>query len=101
MIPLIESNHHEIVTLCRKHGVKELYLFGSALRPDFADGSDIDFLVVFDREATDNAFSQYMDCKEDLEILFERPVDLVCLHSIKNPYFKEEVDETKRIIYAA
>lgn len=101
MNELIDSHREAIIDLCRKHGVKEFYLFGSALRPDFAKGSDIDFLVVFDRERTDNAFHQYFDCKQDLETLLERPVDLVCLHSIRNPYFKEEVEETKRLIYAA
>lgn len=101
MNAIIESHRREIVYLCRKHQVNELYLFGSALRADFATESDIDFLVVFDREKTTNGFHQYFDFKEKLEALLDRPVDLVCYGSIRNPFFKEEIEETKRMIYAA
>ena len=32
---------------CRRHGVRRLSLFGSALRPDFRPDSDIDILIEF------------------------------------------------------
>ena len=31
--------------------------------------------------------------------LLGRKIDIVWYHGIKNPYFKEEVDETKKILY--
>jgi predicted nucleotidyltransferase len=34
--------------ICRRHQVRELSLFGSALREDFGPKSDFDFLVEFD-----------------------------------------------------
>ena len=34
----------EIKSLCHKHGVKSLYVFGSVLTPRFTDKSDVDFL---------------------------------------------------------
>jgi predicted nucleotidyltransferase len=63
--------------------------------------SIVDFLVELDYGKTSNAFHQYFDFKAGLEELLARPVDLVCYRSIRNPYFKREVDETKRTIYAA
>lgn len=41
----------KIIALCEKHKVQELYVFGSALTNRFNRNSDVDFTVVFDREA--------------------------------------------------
>jgi len=35
----------------------------------------------------------------DLSELLERPVDLLLDEPIENPYFKEELEETKLLIY--
>ena len=39
-----------LAALCRDFGVVELSVFGSALRPDFRPDSDIDLLVVFEKD---------------------------------------------------
>lgn len=44
-------------------------------------------------------FDNYMDLKERLENLFNRPVDLVQNQAIKNPIFRREVDREKHLIY--
>jgi predicted nucleotidyltransferase len=38
----------KIAEFCRKHHIKKLAIFGSVLRPDFRDDSDIDVLVEFE-----------------------------------------------------
>jgi len=48
-------------------------------------------------EYTDSSF----DPHEDSEKLFERPIDLVTVNSLSNPYFIESVENTKRLLYAA
>ena len=45
--------------------------------------------------------NQYFEIKEALETLFGRPVDLVIPSAIENPYFRESVDETRTLLYAA
>ena len=45
---ILERTHDHITALCRKHGVRHLYAFGSVLTPRFTDHSDVDFLVDFD-----------------------------------------------------
>ena len=98
---LIRRNMAQIVALCEKHKVLQLYVFGSILTDKFNKNSDIDLTVVFDRDAlplipyADNYFS----FKFALEDLLNRDVDLVEYNAIKNPYFKEELDETKQLIY--
>src|SRR5206468_1793037 len=43
---------HAIADLCRRYHVRELSIFGSALRDDFRDDSDLDLLVDFEADAT-------------------------------------------------
>lgn len=41
----------------------------------------------------------YFDLKFSLEKILERPIDLVEEKAIKNPYFRNALDRTKRQIY--
>jgi len=95
-----DKTKEQIVKLCERHRVRELYVFGSVLREDFGQDSDIDMAVVFSRATVAGSFDQYFDFKADLEQLLGRPVDLVCLTSVRNSVFRRELDETKRLIYA-
>jgi len=96
----IEQNVAAIRSLCKRFKVKSLFVFGSAVRKDFNEYSDIDFLVEFDRTGIRGSFDQYFDFKEALEHLLGRNVDLVCRNSMRNPIFREEVESSKREIYA-
>lgn len=98
---IIEETREQVFALCEKYGVKELYVFGSVLREDFGQRSDIDMAVVFSRSGVTGSFDQYFDFKADLERLLGRSVDLVCDASVRNSVFRRELDETKRLIYAA
>ena len=78
MNPLFERHRPEIERLCRRFGVAQLAVFGSATGADFRPlSSDIDFVVEFQPAARNNAFDRYFGLKEELERLFERPVDLL------------------------
>ncbi len=99
--PLLERHVDGIREICRAHHVKSLHAFGSVLCPDFGPSSDVDFLVVFDRTQGMSAFLQFFKFKEQLEALLGREVDLVTYDSIRNPFFKHAVEETKLLVYAA
>lgn len=66
----------DFASLCRRHGVARLEVFGSAARGDDFDParSDADFLVTF---APGFKLAAFSDLKADLEALLGRPVDLV------------------------
>jgi predicted nucleotidyltransferase len=98
---IVDTKTEEIGLLCRRYSVKELYVFGSALREDFGSASDIDLAVVFSRKGVAGSFDQYFDFKTELEHLLGRPVDLVCAAGVRNSVFRRELDQTKRLIYAA
>jgi len=98
---IVDNKAEEIRLLCSKYSVKELYVFGSALREDYSPNSDIDLAVVFSRKGVAGSFDQYFDFKAELELLFGRPIDLVCADGVRNSVFRRELDQTKRLIYAA
>jgi predicted nucleotidyltransferase len=87
--------------LCKKYDVQKLYLFGSATTDDFSRDSDLDFIVKFNRQGFDGAFDQFLDFKHELEQLYGRPVDLYHLKKFRNSIFQQEVERSKRLLYAA
>lgn len=96
---LIEENQQKLNDLCAQHHVKELYLFGSILTKNFNENSDIDMLIQFSTIELVDYFDNYMDFKESVESLFNRPVDLVENQAIRNPIFRKIVDREKQLIY--
>ncbi|HBS88664.1 MAG: nucleotidyltransferase [Bacteroidetes bacterium GWF2_38_335] len=96
---LINRNKDKLEKLCEKHKVNELYVFGSILTDEFNELSDIDFLIQFLHVDLPEYFDNYMDLKEKLEALFNRPVDLVEDQAIRNPVFRKVVDRNKILIY--
>jgi hypothetical protein len=102
MHPLIEAHHAALDGLCRRYHVRRLELFGSAASGVFRpESSDIDFLVEFDPDFSERAFDDYFGLHEELEQLFGRKVDLVCTSALRNPFFIEDVNKSRRLLYAA
>ena len=102
MAPIIQEHLDELRALCRQYNVQSLYLFGSAANGEFKpEESDIDFLVSFETMDPYTYLDAYMGLADSLEQLLGRPVDLVIERAIKNPYFREEVEETRVKLYAA
>lgn len=96
---ILEVNREAINFLCEKHKVAKLYAFGSVLSSAFNEESDVDFLVEFHIQNIDRYVTNFFTLKEGLETLFNREVDLIEYRSVSNPYFKEEIDETKSLLY--
>lgn len=98
----IERRRVELEALCRRCHVSRLELFGSAATGHARPGvSDLDFLVEFGPRPVGGYADDYFGLLEGLERLFERKVDLVVGSAIKNSYFREAVEKTKALLYAA
>ncbi len=95
----VNLHDDDLQALCRQYGVAQLALFGSVLRDDFTDQSDIDVLCTLLPNSRAHGFT-WIDLKRSLEDLWGRPVDLIkpyLLHVfIRNTVLAEE-----RIIYVA
>ncbi len=96
---LFEKNIEKLAKLCDKYNVLHLYVFGSAISSKFNKESDIDFLVTFDSIQLDDYADNYFDFKFSLEGLFDRKIDLLEEKAIKNPFLKQSIDTTKKLIY--
>ncbi|MFP4501875.1 MAG: nucleotidyltransferase family protein [Candidatus Hydrogenedentota bacterium] len=96
----IHLDKDALAAFCRKWRIRELSLFGSALREDFGPESDLDFLVSFEPEAALN-IDILLDMKEELEARFGRPVDIVEKEALRNPWRKYEILRTREVLYAA
>ena len=93
-------NFDEIVYLCKKYFIKELSIFGSSIREDFTENSDVDILVSFQNNADISLFD-IMDLENEFSQLLQKEVDIVEKESLKNPIREKEILSTREIIYAA
>lgn len=96
---LIDQYTRDIQRLCEEHSVRRLYAFGSVLTDRFQQDSDVDLIVDFEpldvREYADN----YFNFKFALEDTLHRPIDLLEEKSIRNPYFRQAVEQQRQLIY--
>ena len=97
----LDAYKYQIKQLCDKNKVKHLFVFGSVLTENFSDLSDIDLLVdIYSDDPIDYA-EKYFDLKFQLEDLLKRKIDLLEERGIRNPYLKESIDKSKKLIYEA
>ena len=102
MQKIIKENKDKLIKLCKKYDVEKMYVFGSASTGIFKDTSDIDILISFKEDISiDKYTDNYFDLHNKLKDLFNRKVDLITENSLSNPYFKESIEETKKLLYAA
>ena len=100
LAPIITNNLSQIKDICRKHSVKELYIFGSATRKDYQFYSDIDLLVDFKNEEDNNEFNQnFFWFKEEIIYALKKPIDLLFYKKALESKIKAGVEKDKVLIY--
>ena len=87
-----------LAAVCRRYGVKELSLFGSAARGEMRPESDIDLMVEFEPGLRIGLF-KFESLVEELELLAGRRVDLVTKRGLK-PWIRPTVLKDAQVIYA-
>ena len=103
MIAPLDSKRNQIEAFCKKWGIRELALFGSALRDDFRPDSDVDFLVSFSPDVTWGLLDHAVMERELAEIV-GRPVDLVSRKAVElshNWIRRKAILESVQVLYAA
>ncbi len=91
----------KIANFCHRWRIRELALFGSALRDDFGPESDLDLLVTF---APDAGWSllDHVAMQQELQTLTQRNVDLVSRRAVehsRNAFRRREILTTARPLY--
>ena len=96
----IAKKLYDFSTLCQSHKVKYLYAFGSSVSDRFDDTkSDIDLLVEIDDDDPIERGEKLISLWDTFEGFFNRKVDLLTDSSIRNPYLRKSIDNTKILIY--
>jgi hypothetical protein len=97
MSAAIAIDRQAVTDFCRRHHIRRLALFGSVLRDDFRDDSDVDVLVQFEAgqvvglirlAGMERELSEILGRKTDLRT----PADL-------SRYFREEVVCAAEVLY--
>ena len=88
----------EIKRFCRKYHIRRLSLFGSALRDDFTDESDLDILVEFQTGHV-VGFLRMAGIEMELSTILKRKVDLRTPAELSR-YFRQEVLDSAEVQYA-
>jgi predicted nucleotidyltransferase len=96
---IVERNIEIISDLCKRHKVRQMFVFGSVLTNRFRMNSDIDFIVDFQGVDLYDYADNHFDFKNSLEHLLEREVDLLEDKAIKNPFLRQTIDSSKKLIY--
>jgi predicted nucleotidyltransferase len=89
----------DIKKLCSNHKVKKLYAFGSVLTNRFTNESDVDLIVDFDPIDISLYADNYFDFKFALQKILNRFIDLLEEKAIKNPYFRQNLNQQRQLIY--
>lgn len=93
----------EITVFCKKWQIRELALFGSAIRDDFRSDSDVDVLVSFAPTAQWTLFD-HVDMQSELSAILDRDVDLVTRRGIehsRNYIRRQAILDSAQVVYAA
>jgi uncharacterized protein len=95
----ISEHIDEIKKSCKNNKVISLYAFGSITSEAFRPDSDIDLVVEIDEEDPLEYSDYYFSLKFELEKLLQRPIDLLEYKAVQNRYFKDQIEETKVLVY--
>jgi predicted nucleotidyltransferase len=103
MIEIAERFDHlipqdRLVDFSRRWQVRELSLFGSVLRDDFGPESDLDVLISFEGNAPWSLWD-LTTMEDELSSLAGRKVDLVEKEGLRNPFRREQILGTRKVIY--
>jgi predicted nucleotidyltransferase len=71
----VDISVEQLAAVCQRYGVLRVWLFGSVLREDFAQDSDIDVLVEFTPESRPK-LATLIALEAEFEQIFQRKVDL-------------------------
>lgn len=99
MVQRIQHNPFDLADFCREHQIRKLAFFGSILRDDFNDASDIDVLVEFEAGSCIGYFDL---AKIEIELArvlgTQRRIDLRTKGELSQ-YFREAVIDHAEVLY--
>ena len=81
----IDIPHEQVAEFCRRWKIAELSLFGSVLRDDFRNDSDVDVLVTWAPDARWSLLD-FVRMEDELSEILNRKVDLVSRRGLEQSH---------------
>ena len=103
MNPNISIPSEQLAAFCQGHGIKQLAVFGSALRDDFGPESDVDLLVEFEPDRIPGLLG-LAGMEIELSELLGREVDLLTREEVegsRNYIRRKSILESTEVVYGA
>jgi uncharacterized protein len=94
----IQISDDQIADFCRRHRIRRLALFGSILRDDFREDSDVDVLVEFERGTAVGL--NFFAMEQELSDLIGRKVDLNTPNFLST-YFRDTILAEAQVQYVS
>ena len=88
-------NTERLITICRESGVSKVGVFGSMVRGDATNDSDIDLLIEF---GSRKSLLALVRLERELSTALERKVD-VQTEAALSPYLKDRILSDLQVIY--
>ena len=99
MSPQLSVDREALAAFCKRHHIKQLAVFGSALRDDFRADSDIDVLVEFEPGHVPGL--DFVAIERELsQLLNGRRVDMVT-QKFLNARIRDQVLNSAKTLYVA
>lgn len=95
----VEPLKPRIVEICRQAKVRRLDIIGAAASGDCPGEAEVDVLVQFQCDGG-QLFNRFFDLKEGLEQVFGRSVDVTVEETVTSPALWENIEHSRRNIYA-
>jgi len=92
-------NPDDVERICKKYQIKELSVFGSALRDDFGKDSDVDLLILFINNFG-HTLLDIVDIKDEFKLLLGKEIDLAFKDRLKYPIRRENILSTSEVLFA-
>jgi predicted nucleotidyltransferase len=93
----IRLNRSQLARFCRRHHIRRLAVFGSAIHGDLRPESDVDMLVEF--EPGRKPGLAFFGLEEELSAMIGRRVDLNTAGFLSR-YFRDEIAREAEELYA-
>jgi len=84
---VLKNRRHEILDIASRYGARKIRIFGSILRGETKQNSDIDFLIELE---SGRSLLDVIAIKQDLEDLLGCKVDVVTEAAV-SPFIRDEI----------
>jgi len=99
----LSVNPQTLTSFSKKYHISAIWVFGSTLRDEVTNDSDIDLVVEFTFDAKPTLLT-LASMEADLEKIYNRKVDLItrgAIDEFMNPILKQEVLSTMVQVYGS